>query len=304
LANRRLAGDRGRAQRLDGRPGGARERRHVGEQSIELARGLVEMLQHRLVRRHRGAELGQRGLELLQQRRQPLQRDAQVGLLGRGRAGGPAGFGDEAVDVDAVVGQRRDHAVGVPRQVLDRGRVVGEQVEQVVGFGERGNGPAQGGLEIPGARGGGSAELVDDQREPLAVGQPHHVLEQVGGDGRLRMGDRDRGAGLQDRPAGSRVAVDEVLADQRLGTGLAGCILVELAESGARDLDRDDGVERFLIEVDRLDRARGDTGNLEVGAGDESERVVELDLVGPGGRSRGRAGGQEHEYARRQQERA
>ena len=113
-----------------------------------------------------------------------------------------------------------------------------------------------------------------------AVGQPHDVLQQVGGNRRLRVGDRDRAPGREHRAVLPGLAVDEVLADQRLRARLAEGVGVERAEAALGHLHGDDRrAAVLLVEVDRLDRAGADAGDLEVGAGDEAERVVELDLV-------------------------
>ena len=106
---------------------------------------------------------------------------------------------------------------------------------------------------------------------------------QVGGDRRLGVADRDRRAGLEHRPGAAGVAVDEVLADQRLRPRVAGGVVWNLPKPAAGDLDRHHRVQRLLVQTDRLDRPGRHARDLEVGAGDQAERVVELDLVGAGG---------------------
>ena len=178
---------------------------------------------------------------------------------------------------------------------VQRRRVVRQQVEQVVGLGQGRNRALESRLQIAGAGGGGGAELVDDQREALTVGQPHDVLEQVGRNRRGGVRDGDGRAGLEHLARAPRIAVHVVLADQRLRSGGARRVGVELAEARPTDRDRDDRVERLLVEVDRLDRAGRHAGDLEVGAGDQSERVLELDLVRAGGAALRGSRGQEHE---------
>ena len=84
------------------------------------------------------------------------------------------------------------------------------------------------------------------------------------------------------------LAVDEVLADQRLRPRLARRVRAERAEPLDGHLHRDQRVELVLAvgvlvrvtEVDRRDRPGRDTRDLERRAGHEPERVVELELVG------------------------
>ena len=155
---------------------------------LKLLGGGVEVGEHRLVGVGGGAELGHRRPQLLEQPGQPLHRHAQVGVLGGGVARGVAGLDDEPVDLLGVVGERGDHRVGVGGQLLEGVRVVGQQVEQVVGLGQRRDRAAQRRLQVARAARDRRAQLVDDQREALAVGQAHDVLNEVGGDRRLACG--------------------------------------------------------------------------------------------------------------------
>ena len=86
------------------------------------------------------------------------------------------------------------------------------------------------------------------------------------------------------------LAVHVVLADQRLRPDLAARVLAEVAEARLRDLDGHDRLGRLALllldlEVRRL--AGVHAAHAEVAALDESERVVELDLVGLALRSPG-----------------
>ena len=285
--DRDLAGRRGLAQGPDRRKRGVGERREVAQELVEVARGGVEVREHRLVGVGGGSELGHRRAQLLEQPRQALDRQAQVRALSGGVARGVAGLDDEPVDLLGVVGERRDHRVRVRRQLLERVRVVGQQVEQVVGLGQRRDGPAQGRLQVARPARDGGAQLVDDQREALPVGQPHDVLNEVGGNRRLGVADGDRRPRLQRLAVLAGLAVDEVLADQRLRARLAEGVGLERAKPALRDLHRDErvaggvaaAVDAVLGKLDRLDLSGADAGDLEIGAGDEAERVVELDLV-------------------------
>ena len=177
--------------------------------------------------------------ELLHRRAQLLEEPGQlvegglegvfwVAVCGRG----VVGLDDEPLHLGAVVGQRGEHAVAVHVSVLQRVRIVGQQLEQIVGLGQRGHGASQRGLKVGRAPGETRAELVDDQREALPVGHAHDVVEQV----RRRSWSCVWLTGitlprLQHRAGVAGLALDEVLADQRLRARLAGRVLVELPEA-------------------------------------------------------------------------
>ena len=80
------------------------------------------------------------------------------------------------------------------------------------------------------AAGDARAELVDDDPQPLALGLAQDVVDEVGRDRRRRLRDRDRAPRLELLPRRARVAVEEVLADQRLRARLA----VHVARAASR----------------------------------------------------------------------
>ena len=165
-------------------------------------------------------------------------------------------------------------------------------------------------VELRAAAGEAGAELGDDQRQPLPVGQAHHVVDQVEVD-RLR-GVRDRQQVLalaralvdllQRRRRGGvdgallgRLALDEPLADQRLRAHLAARVGAEVLVAGVLDVEHDDGLE-VARDVERVDLADLDARDLDVLAGDHEAGVVEdrADLVGAavaGARGQHRGGG-------------
>ena len=112
-------------------------------------------------------------------------------------------------------------------------------------------------VEVLGVAGERGAELVDDQLQAALEGLAQRVLDEVGLHGLGRPLDRDVGLGRArvvvvaelvlggDRVA-LRLAVDEVLGDQRLRLGRALGVLAELRQR-ARQLDRHDGA---LVGVD------------------------------------------------------
>ena len=84
------------------------------------------------------------------------------------------------------------------------------------------------------------------------------------------------------RPAG--LAVDVVLADQRLRPDLAARVRAEVLEARLRDLDGDHGLGRLALLLDHLEVGRlagVHAAHPEVAALGQAEGVVEHDPVGP-----------------------
>ena len=88
-------------------------------------------------------------------------------------------------------------------------------------------------------------------------------------------------AGLQPLLGGAGPAVDEVLADQRLRAGLAEGVGAQRAEAVLGDREVDQRALGAAVDAHAGDVAGADAGDLDVGALDDAERVVELDRVGP-----------------------
>ena len=91
--------------------------------------------------------------------------------------------------------------------------------------------------------------------------------------------DRDHRAVRQALARRARVAVEEVLADQRLRAGLAGGVGAQVAEAVLGDAEADLRAQRALVELHVGDRPRAHAGDLQVAALDQAEGVVELDPV-------------------------
>jgi hypothetical protein len=143
-------------------------------------------------------------------------------------------------------------------------------------------------VELLRPAGQADAELADDQAEALAVGAALDVVDEVERDRREGALDRDAAAVRQHRPAGTGLAVDEVLADQRLLAHAAGGAAVatralarpELVEAVAGHLDLDRHLVRLGVgEVEVLDLAGADAADLQLAVIHEPEGVVELDHV-------------------------
>jgi hypothetical protein len=117
--------------------------------------------------------------------------------------------------------------------------------------------------------------------KPAAMSSARSALAaEVRRHDRRRALDRDRRAGLERGRLDARLAVDEVLADQRLRPGLAGHVGADRAEAGLGDVDLDQRAVGLLVDLHLADLARADAGDLHVAAGDQAEGVVELDPVG------------------------
>ena len=88
-------------------------------------------------------------------------------------------FCDEVRGARPVARERGHDLVRVAREVLEHAVLVAEDREDLVGLLQRRVGVADRLAQLrPAARDGG-AELVEDDRQPLLLGQPHDVRDQV-----------------------------------------------------------------------------------------------------------------------------
>jgi hypothetical protein len=122
--------------------------------------------------RHRRAQLAQELGELLD-----VLLEVRAAL--RGRLSHLGGARERPRDVAALARQRREDRVAVAGEVLQRLVLRGEDRQHAVDLLERRIGPADHGADVLAAAGDGRAELVDDQRQAFAVGQPQRVVDQV-----------------------------------------------------------------------------------------------------------------------------
>ncbi len=166
----------------------------------------------------------------------------------------------------------------------------GEDAEHLVEFAQRRVRAADDRVQVAPAPGQAGAEFVDDDREALALGQAVDVAEQIDVD-RAR-GVRDRQQVLpfafvaagdlvqrrrQRRAFGARLggqAVDELLADQRLGFDRAARVGAEVLEARVFDVQHDRRL-RGRRRRDRPDDAHLHALDLHVLAGDDVGGVVE-----------------------------
>ena len=121
--------------------------------------------------------------------------------------------------------------VRVGDELLERLVLRRELGEHAVGLAQRRAGAADDVVDVLGAARDAGAELVEDDPQALAVRAPQHVVDEVDGDRRRRLLDRDRRAVRELLGGGAGLAVDVVLADQRLRARLAGDVLAQRAEA-------------------------------------------------------------------------
>ena len=144
-------------------------------------------------------------------------------------------------------------------------------------------------LQVRAAAGEADAELVEDDREPCALGLAHDVVEQVEVDRRARVLHRQQVLALaralvdlaqrrrrllagRARCVGSHST--KLLADQRLRPDHAVRVGAEVLVARVVDLEHDRGFE-LRRDRDVVDRADLDAGDLDVLAGDDEAGVVE-----------------------------
>ena len=200
-------------------------------------------------RRRLRAEVGEHGRRLVGERAEPLHRRAQlaqergqaldVGLEVVAALGGRLGHLGRVLqrrgDPLALARQRRQHRVAVDGERCERLVLRGEDLEDLVDLLERRVGAADDLVEVVAAAGDARAELVEDDRQPrAAAGSRVMLLIRSRSTGLVvcETGSRywpsplpvvdllQRGRRLGVRLARlRRLALDELLADQRLRAG-------------------------------------------------------------------------------------
>ena len=234
------AADHGRlAERLERRQALGRERPQPREEGVELVGGRLEVAQHRRLRLGQVAEAAHVGLELRQEGGQAPEALPQLLAPRRRDLGRLARLAHEAAHVLLAVLERADHRVRVADELLDRVRLAAEDPQRLARLAKRGMRAAQHLAErSPGrpARPAPSSPTISRRRS--RYGRRMMSSDQV---------DRDRRAGLLHRQApavgqplvgGARLAVHEVLADQRLRADLAARVLAQVGQPRLGDLGR------------------------------------------------------------------
>jgi hypothetical protein len=272
----------GLAERLERRQALGRERPQPGQEGVELVGGRLEVAQDRRLRLRQVSEAAHVGLQLDQEGRQAREALPQLLTAGRRDLRRLPRLAHEAAHVLLAILERTHDGVRVSDELLDRGRLAPEDAEGLTRLAKRRMGASQHLAEIAGAPGQAGAQLAHDQPEAVAVGPAHDVAHEV---------DRDRGAGLLHRHApavgqplvgGTRLAVHEVLADQRLRADLAARVLAQVGQPGLGDLGLHERERPAadLRDLEGLRLPRPHAGHLEVAALGEPECVVEEQLVG------------------------
>ena len=194
--------------------------------------------------------------------RQPLDVGLEVVAALGGRLRRPSlELLDRAADVRALARQRREDRVRVAREVA-RARCSARRGSRAPRRSPRSAGLARRitSLRSLAAAGEAGAELVEDERQPLALGLAHDVVDQVEVDrlasccstgsrywpspGALldllaARGGASRAGGARLR----RLALDEALADQRLRAHDAARVAAEVLVAGVVDVEHDRGLE-------------------------------------------------------------
>jgi hypothetical protein len=266
-----------------------RERAELTDEAREVRRGAARVGEHRRELVGDLLEVREHRPQLAQVARQPLEGPLDVGAALGGRLGGLVGVVDEAGDAVAAGGEWRQHAVGLAREAGERAVLVGQDREHAVGLAQRGVRAVDRLVQLVAAAGERRAELVQDQREPLAVRESQRVVDQVQVDRRARVLDAQQVLALAvavldlrelRRPVRAGTALDELLADQRLRADRAARVLVERREAGLVDL-QDDRRALVVGHVERLDLTDDRARDLHVLALHDVGRVVEdrADLV-------------------------
>ena len=187
VGDRGDAGLRRLAERLRERDRGLAERAEAADDVVDVRRLRVQVGQHRR-RSRRPASRGCTivGCELVEERGQRLDVGGEVVAALGGGLGHVARVADRARHARAVARQRRQDRVRVDRQLLEH-RVLARRGSRAPC-----RSPASAGLarrmtslRSRAAAGEAGAELVEDQRQALALGLAHRVADQVDVD-RLR----------------------------------------------------------------------------------------------------------------------
>ena len=278
LADGDAAGLRRLAEPAHRRPRGVRERAQALEQRREVRRGQAQVGERGGLQGGGGAEVGERRAQLAQEARQALDGRGELVVALRGGRRRVAGLLDEARDVAAVGGEVDEHAVGVAG-------------------------------ELPAACGGWRARISSTRSVSRSAGTPRRIVAcrsspraatpmpssdrispKRSRAGRRRMSSTRSGGIVPavcstgivfGRGLGrlARLAVQVVLADQRLRLDLAAHVGAKAREVRARDGDRRQRAGRRALHVELLHAADDDARRAQVRALGEAEGVVEHDGV-------------------------
>jgi len=130
-------------------------------------------------------------------------------------------------------------------------------------------------VQLLGPAGQADAQLGQQQPEALPVGAPHDARDQVRWDRRARALDRD-GPALRDLlVSGADLAVDVVLADQRLVADAALGVRAQGVEAGLLDLDLDADLVRLRVrQLELVDRARANAADLQIASASIDDKAL------------------------------
>ena len=170
---------RGRAEALEERRRAVGERRQARERLVDPRRRDFQIVEHRRRLIGEAREAFHRGSELLEELREQLEVARERATMARGGLRDGVALHDEVGDSFAHCRKRLERLVGVDRQFRQHLVLAGEDRQHAVEFLQCGVGATNDHVEVGAAPGQPGAELVDQDREALALGQPRDVAEQV-----------------------------------------------------------------------------------------------------------------------------
>jgi hypothetical protein len=267
----------GAAQRLERDARGVVELRQVLAELVQPRRRGLQVGQQRSLLAREVPELGHDGPQLEQEVVEQIEVPRQLLAALGGDPPRVLGLVDEAGHVLAAVGELLEDRVGIRVELCDRLVLAAEDLEHRAQLSQRRSAGADGGVEILGVPRQRGSELVDDELEAALERLAEDVVDQVALDGVLIARRLDRALERLSRAA--RLAVEEVLGDERLGLGGTAGVGLQLREVRAHL----EGDERPLLggDVEVCDCAGLDAGDPKLRALDQPERVEQLGLVGP-----------------------
>ena len=182
---------------------------------------------------------------------------------GRGRdRGRVARLPDEAGDVTPAIRERNEDAIGIGDRPLDRVGLAAQDAQCLGGLAQARMRAAEHLREVLRTAGEAGAELDQNQPQPLTNRKAPGCWRRSRTGSGLRLPDRHLASVRQPLAGVARLAVHEVLADQRLWAHLATRVLAQLAQARLRDLDDSDGLRgSSAAQLEALDDAGAHAGD-------------------------------------------
>ena len=304
-----IAGLLGRiAERREGAYARVREWLECLARAGEGGRGRAQVAEHRRRLVAEAPQLHHRRPQLAQEPRETGERLLQLGAPGGRRLTDRGCLVDEGRDVFPLARQRAHDRIGVAGKPLQRAVLPSQDRKHLVRLAQRGIRTLDDLRELLPPCGEPGSEVVQDQAEAVRIGLPHDVVHEIEVHGLAVLLERQEAlplapAALLDdlelrgrlrarSPGLRRLALQELLAKQRLRVDQAGGVLPEVLKAGVVDL-HDDHCLPGLRRAVRVHGLLGE-GDVQLGngadlgarhphlhAGRQERRVVEdaADLV-------------------------